>query len=715
MRSRLAVLALLLVASCGSPEEENEPVEQGTQILTSAKGAPIEIVVTRTTEEIARLEDARSLGGGRLLELLASDPDPHARERAAVALGRFPYPRFGDDVTVALARALEDSVSEVKRAAAFALGIRGDRSATGTLLAYCNDPDSILRARAVEAACRLDQPDTHAQLALALRDADLDVRKEAAVGTARWATDAPGARDVDRALLDALHPYRITPDSTPKSAVEAELVWRILWALGRRKAELGRGAFLEYASSSVALERLFALRGLGEIPPDPASWKAAAAALVGPRNATDWRVAYEAVVALGRFAGRAKELVATAELRKPVIEALQAGSEHRSAHVRAGTMEAVGSFPDGEDVRALLQRGRLDLSPSVRAAALRARVRISAIGDALDVLGREARDDDPVVRAAVAEAASGVADPRAAAILERLTRDPSLFVATRALEKLGKHLEVQPSVRATLHGGLAHADNGMRLSAVMGLREKPDPSDVTPLAQAYTTSKGDVAAEVAYCALQDLGMIGSDDARRVVADAVSDARPYVRYVARRVLHDSFDMDVPLTEGDVEPATPQEPPPVPGKDEPLWRFDPMVEMVTSRGTMVFELFPAEAPLHVHSFLALVEGGAYKDLTFHRVVPDFVVQGGDYRGDGNGALPWKGESLRAEFTPRKYTRGSLGMPRNDDPDSGGSQFFITHVPTPHLDGRYTIFGELRRGGEVLDQLEVGDRILSVTLLH
>jgi peptidyl-prolyl cis-trans isomerase B (cyclophilin B) len=57
----------------------------------------------------------------------------------------------------------------------------------------------------------------------------------------------------------------------------------------------------------------------------------------------------------------------------------------------------------------------------------------------------------------------------------------------------------------------------------------------------------------------------------------------------------------------------------------------------------------------------------------------------------------------------------MPRNDDPDSGGSQFFITHLPTPHLDGRYTIFGELRRGGEVLDQLEVGDRILSVTLLH
>jgi cyclophilin family peptidyl-prolyl cis-trans isomerase/HEAT repeat protein len=538
---------------------------------------------------------------------------------------------------------------------------------------------------------------------------------EAAVGTGRWSPDAPGAREVDRALLDALHPYRITPDSTPKSAVEAELLWRILWALGRRKAELGRGPFLEYASSSVALERLFALRGLGELVPDAASWRAATAALVGPESATDWRVAYEAAVALGRFAARQRQALAKEEQREPMIEALRAGSEHKSAHVRAGTMDALGSFPDGEDVRAILQRGRLDLSPSVRASALKARVRISELEDALDIVGRDARDDDPVVRAAVAEAAAGLADGKAAAILERLTRDPSVFVATRAIEQLGKQLAGQPGVRAELHAALAHADNGMRLGAVLGLRELPDASDVEPLAQAYATSTGDVAAEVAYCALQNLGRIGGDAAKSVVDAARDDARPYVRAIARRVLRESFGMDVPLSEEESELPSQAPPLPVPGKDGPLWRFNPMVEMVTSRGALVFELVPAEAPLHVHSFLALVEGGAYRGLTFHRVVPDFVVQGGDYRGDGNGALPWKGEALRAEFTPRKYTRGSLGMPRNDDSDSGGSQFFITHVPTPHLDGRYTVFGELRRGGEVLDQLEVGDRILSISVVR
>jgi cyclophilin family peptidyl-prolyl cis-trans isomerase len=143
-------------------------------------------------------------------------------------------------------------------------------------------------------------------------------------------------------------------------------------------------------------------------------------------------------------------------------------------------------------------------------------------------------------------------------------------------------------------------------------------------------------------------------------------------------------------------------------------NPLVEIVTDRGSMVFELFRDETPVHVHNFLELVRREHYDGLGFHRVVPDFVVQGGDPRGDGNGGTTWRGVALRREFTPRKYVRGSLGMPRNDDPDSGGSQIFVTHRETPHLDGRYTLFGELRRGIEVLDAIEVGDTIRSVRLL-
>ncbi|MEQ1893114.1 MAG: peptidylprolyl isomerase, partial [Planctomycetota bacterium] len=423
-----------------------------------------------------------------------------------------------------------------------------------------------------------------------------------------------------------------------------------------------------------------------------------------------WRIAYEATVALGRFAPLLRQERGAAPALTQALTALRAAVENPSPHVRAGAMEALAGFSDEDDVLTLLQRGRLDLSVSVRAAALRTRVKLSAPADALETLARGAKDDDPVVRAAAADAAGASEDPAVVPILLQLARDPSLFVATRAVEQLGAH--PGDEARRALHGFLAHADNGVRLAAVLALKEMASPDDASVLALAAGTSQGDIGAEVAFNALEVLAKIATPEARATVEAAQDDARPHVRAVARRLMRDTFGA-TPRSE---EPALAEPLPlPVPGKDHPLYRFNPLVELDTTRGTMVFELFPLEAPLHVHNFLTLIERGAYDGLTFHRVVPDFVIQGGDHRGDGNGARPWQGDALRAEFTPRKYTRGSLGMPRNEDPDSGGSQFFVTHLPTPHLDGRYTIFGELRAGGEVLDQLEIGDRILSAKLLR
>jgi peptidyl-prolyl cis-trans isomerase B (cyclophilin B) len=151
------------------------------------------------------------------------------------------------------------------------------------------------------------------------------------------------------------------------------------------------------------------------------------------------------------------------------------------------------------------------------------------------------------------------------------------------------------------------------------------------------------------------------------------------------------------------------------DAPAFEIEPDavfdVTIATDKGDIVLRLDAGLAPTTVNNFVVNARNGFYDGLTFHRVVPDFVIQGGDYRGDGNGGRSWNGRSLPGEFTPRPYVRGSLGMPRNDDPDSGGSQIFVSHRPTPHLDGRYTLFGELRSGGEVLDRIEIGDRILAV----
>ena len=141
-----------------------------------------------------------------------------------------------------------------------------------------------------------------------------------------------------------------------------------------------------------------------------------------------------------------------------------------------------------------------------------------------------------------------------------------------------------------------------------------------------------------------------------------------------------------------------------------RGAPRVRFETDRGTFVVETDPVAAPIHVARFLARVRAGGYDGTVFHRVVPAFVVQGGDPRGDGSGN---GGECTREEFSMLPYRRGTLGVPRNTNPDSGGCQLFFCHGETPHLDQRYTVMGEIVEGIEVIDRIDLGDRILRATV--
>lgn len=131
--------------------------------------------------------------------------------------------------------------------------------------------------------------------------------------------------------------------------------------------------------------------------------------------------------------------------------------------------------------------------------------------------------------------------------------------------------------------------------------------------------------------------------------------------------------------------------------------------TSRGTIVVALYPDEAPLTVWNFAQLAESGFYDGLQVHRVVPDFVVQDGDPRGDGTGGPGW---TIPDEINPLRYTEGALGM-AHAGPDTGGSQWFITLSPQPHLDGIHTVFGSVSRGQHVLRDIRPGDRIEHITI--
>ena len=124
----------------------------------------------------------------------------------------------------------------------------------------------------------------------------------------------------------------------------------------------------------------------------------------------------------------------------------------------------------------------------------------------------------------------------------------------------------------------------------------------------------------------------------------------------------------------------------------------------------ELFPQDAPKTVENFVTLAKKGFYNGLTFHRVVPGFVVQGGCPKGNGTGG---PGYTVPAEFNKNKHVRGSLAMARSQDPDSAGSQFYFTYGAQPHLDNNYTVFGKVTSGMEHVDSIRQGDRMTSITI--
>ena len=126
----------------------------------------------------------------------------------------------------------------------------------------------------------------------------------------------------------------------------------------------------------------------------------------------------------------------------------------------------------------------------------------------------------------------------------------------------------------------------------------------------------------------------------------------------------------------------------------------------------EFYPEDAPKTVENFVALAKKGFYNVLTFHRVVPDFVVQGGCPKGNGTGG---PGYTIKAEFNTQKHLRGGVAMARSQHPDSAGSQFYICYGPTPHLDGSYTVFGRVVAGMEHVDRIKQGDRMTSVTIVE
>jgi cyclophilin family peptidyl-prolyl cis-trans isomerase len=254
---------------------------------------------------------------------------------------------------------------------------------------------------------------------------------------------------------------------------------------------------------------------------------------------------------------------------------------------------------------------------------------------------------------------------------------------------------------------MSDRDVVVRATAAQLLGElSPDEANTRALAAALPVALRDELNDAALAILDALGRQKTSNANDVIKTAFDSTDHLIRRRAAALLKDNgagdFQSRIAIVQTKHTTAD---------YVRALARAAKQVRAVvsTDKGSFTIELLPEDAPLTIDSFIQLAQRGYFNNVTFHRVVPNFVVQGGDPRGDGNGG---PGYQIRCEINEARYERGAVGMALSGK-DTGGSQWFVTHSPQPHLDGGYTVFGRVREGMEVVDRITRGDVIRNISI--
>ena len=638
---------------------------------------------------ILALEDRRTAGGGEL-EGLLRDEDRGVRRRAALAAGR-----IADAALVpVLLELMDDGEAEVRQMAAFALGLVGDRQAAPRLTVALADPVAVVRARSAEALGRIGgvgAAEAIAQMAVAATPAGADVLVIRG--------DDPGSpTDPWLALRLSLFALARLKDAR---AAESVLLragrprydwWAATWTAMRIESPALKPVLAAAAASTDPVSRAFAARGLGAIK-DTGSVEL----LSRLARDADQTVAVNALRALGVIGDARGVAAAAGALRSP------------DTTVMGEALRALAALPPDRSLRDRIVPLIGHSEAWVRAAALQALARMDREDLALVLSGL---DPDPewMVRAGLAAGLGQAGDERGVALLFAMLKDEDTRVFPAVLEALVKARG--PDAADTLARYLQHPDFAVRAAAAKGLADLKATGRSAALAAAYRAALpeadldarlelvGALAVQKDAAARETLLEAARRDPARVVRERASAALRSLGAQPPAPGPEAVDRPVLDYRESMEPYAPR-------PDVAL--YTPRAILHTRHGTIEIHLNVVEAPLTVASFMDLARRGFYDGLTFHRVVPGFVIQGGDPRGDGNGG---PGYTLRCEIGQRPYGRGTVGMALSGK-DTGGSQFFITHTPTPHLDGNYTVFGWVAQGMDVVDKIRPGAVIQRVEI--
>ena len=647
--------------------------------------------------DLQRLVEAQTARDATPLVAALADPDPAVRARAAFALGSVQ----DSGAVPALVSALRDPDARVRADAAFAIGQSADSTAEGALLAALDaEADAAARMEILDAlgktggtvslaalAGRAAAGDEQVVLALALgrygargvhdptairrlaawiEGPDPLVAADAAWGLAR-------ARDTT-AWTDATPDLRRALDGLdPRSDVDAEPAMHLLAALGRLdRAEDGPRMARWLAEAQDWRARANAARALTGLTRDPLVTAALVRALDDPRV----HVGVEAARALSAEDSLDPDVetgIGRRVMTRP--QPWQVSVELLPAIAKAGHSRLV-----------LLWLLWLDGNPPRDVTAYSAGLRALGQGD-----GREAW--------LVLQHAATRPEPRiATAGLEALAEWWTRGVRTEELTPERYYAVFERGLRGEWVGTVAAvapvlADSAFRPLGAAAL-----------LVEVYGGLAPPEDGEAIVAVLDALGKTGDPAVRPTLDAALASPSPPIRRAAAAALSELTGEPIAAPAHPVEPARPID-----------WEYlrsqgsRPELRLETTRGTISVELDVESAPQTVETVLRLAAEGRYDGVEFHRVVPNFVIQGGDVEGLGGWGGP--GFAIKSELTRIPYDRGTLGM-ASAGKDTEGSQWFVTHGMQPHLDGRYTAFGRVIDGMNVVDGILVGDRVVRAT---
>jgi cyclophilin family peptidyl-prolyl cis-trans isomerase/HEAT repeat protein len=618
------------------------------------------------------------------LTALVIDPEARVRRRAAIAIGRTGL----KEGVPALSGALKDADVDVRAMAAFALGLIGDPSATQVLVTALADPDPAVRGRAAEALGQIGAKEAAERIG----QMAAEYARTPAVAAMK-PDDEPwpaASKEAEAFRLGVLALVRLRAYEPLAAAVldpsgrPVTEWWPVAFALQRIADTRGQPALTQLVRTPGKYTRAFAARGLGALK--DASAVELLLPLLDPAK-TPREVVASSIRAVGQIGD---------QRAVPPLVALVSDPANDS-NLRLDAVAALGALR-ARDALALIQDLMTDDWPSMRIGAIRA---AGAIDPESLVLVLSSLDPDPhwLVRAALADVLGSMPAEAAEPRLREMLKDVDKRVLPPVLRSLVRLRVADAAAIVLAH--LKEPDFAVRATAASLLGQLKPAEGAAALREAYTAALPDSAYDARVAALTALAEYGPAEAAATLKTALTDKDWAVRLRARALLEETIEPSSDYRMA-IRPA-----PAAARYDDPQLvtpPFSPHVFIETAKGTIEIELAVLDAPLTSMNFMTLVRKGFFNGLQVHRVVTNFVVQDGDPRGDGEGG---PGYTIRDELNDRPFVRGVVGMALAG-PDTGGSQFFITHSPQPHLDADYTVFGHVVSGMDVVDRIRQGDVI-------